>query len=217
MTASFFGTLILIVLLLLSLASVAAILLKWREIRRVESLLRLPGRIEHLSSLSVVERQAGVQPDSPYLNLLDRAQSLRHELMSHQKTQKLPSIGMRPAEMQGLELSLNREVDAVAQALERRLPFLQITAAVSPLLGLLGTVVGVLLTFRGIAEAQTPSLAAVAPGVSEALITTVAGLTVAIPAVVAYGWFAARIEGFVRRMEQFGADLITILAEEMRS
>lgn len=207
----------LFVLVILSIASISAILLKWREVKRVHRTTTLPGRVEHFRSLAELEQKGHIHAGSPLVFLVDRAQGLREELLVYHRSTGVPQAGIRPAEMQALEISLGRETDAVAQVLERRLPLLQITAAVSPLLGLLGTVVGVLLTFRGIAEVGNASLTAVAPGVAEALITTVAGLCVAIPAVVAHAWFSARIEEIRRRMEQFGADLVTILSREMRS
>ena len=204
-------------LAILSVLSITAIILKAKEIRAISGIILFRGRIDHYESLSELERGVALPSNSPLLNLIDRAQSLREELFALQKTQRIPNLGIRPAELQALELSLEREIDAISEVLERRLNLLKVTAAVAPLLGLLGTVVGVLITFRGIAEAGNPSLSAVAPGVSEALLTTVAGLCVAIPAVMGHGWATSRISTMVRRMRQFGADLVTILAREMRT
>ena len=96
--------------------------------------------------------------------------------------------------------------------LERRLPFLATVANVSPFIGLLGTVWGIMAAFRDIGLQGAANLAVVAPGIAEALVATAAGLAAAIPAVVAYNYFNARINGFQRDLERFAAELAAVLA-----
>lgn len=85
--------------------------------------------------------------------------------------------------------------------LESFLPFLATTGNISPFVGLLGTVMGIIDSFREIGTQGTASIAAVAPGVSEALIATAAGLFAAIPAVIAYNYFLTRIRRTAFRMD----------------
>jgi biopolymer transport protein TolQ len=87
-------------------------------------------------------------------------------------------------------------------------------ATVAPLLGLLGTVLGVMNSFIGVATAGSANISAVAPGVAEALLTTVAGLVVAIPAAIGYNYFVARLNLFMSELEGFSSEFIGTLARE---
>jgi biopolymer transport protein TolQ len=86
-------------------------------------------------------------------------------------------------------------------------------ASASPFVGLFGTVMGVVDAFQGIAAAGAGSLKTVAPGIAEALITTAAGLFVAVPAVVAYNQFTARIRVFAAATDDFCRELLNSLEE----
>lgn len=95
--------------------------------------------------------------------------------------------------------------------LESFLPFLATTGNISPFVGLLGTVMGIIDAFREIGTQGTASIAAVAPGVSEALIATAAGLFAAIPAVIAYNYFLTRIRRTAFRMDSVIVQLLALL------
>jgi biopolymer transport protein TolQ len=94
---------------------------------------------------------------------------------------------------------------------EAYLPFLATTGNITPFIGLLGTVLGIIDAFREIGVQGTASIAAVAPGVAEALVATAAGLFAAIPAVVAYNYFLGRVRKQASRMERFGIDWMNAL------
>lgn len=102
--------------------------------------------------------------------------------------------------------------EAVTQ-MERRLPWLATIASVSPFVGLFGTVMGIIDAFHGLGNAGAATLRAVAPGISEALITTAAGLFVAVPAVIAYNQFNARIRVFASAIDDFCRELLNSLEE----
>jgi biopolymer transport protein ExbB/TolQ len=87
---------------------------------------------------------------------------------------------------------------------------------VSPLLGLLGTVLGVMTSFIGVAQAGSSSIDAVAPGVAEALLTTAGGLVVAIPAAMAYNFLTGKLNDFMGELEGISSELIATLAREGR-
>ncbi|MFO7870714.1 MAG: protein TolQ, partial [Kiritimatiellia bacterium] len=89
------------------------------------------------------------------------------------------------------------------ERLEQNLPFLASVGSTSPYIGLFGTVWGIMHSFRGLANATQATLATVAPGISEALIATAMGLFAAIPAVMAYNRFAARVDVFENRYDTF--------------
>ena len=110
----------------------------------------------------------------------------------------------------GLEAYVVREI----QALNRNMVLLTIAVSGGPFLGLLGTVLGVMITFAAIAASGDVNIAAIAPGVAAALLTTVAGLVVAIPALFGYNWLATRIKDMVADMHMFTDELVTRLAEQ---
>lgn len=92
--------------------------------------------------------------------------------------------------------------------LEGWMSWLATTGAVSPFIGLFGTVWGVMDAFAGLGDAGTASLRAVAPGIAEALITTAAGLFAAIPAVIAYNYYLGKIRAVAARMDSFAAEFV---------
>src|SRR5580692_10707077 len=96
-------------------------------------------------------------------------------------------------------------------AMESRMTWLATIAAISPFIGLFGTVMGIIDAFHGLGTAGAATLRAVAPGISEALITTAAGLVVAIPAVVGYNQLTARLREFGARMDDFGRELLNAI------
>src|ERR1700747_3299095 len=91
---------------------------------------------------------------------------------------------------------------------ERNVPWLAITGAVTPFVGLFGTVWGIIDAFHGLGTAGAATLRAVAPGISEALITTAAGLAAAIPAVIAYNLIGASIREFAARSDDFALEVL---------
>ena len=96
--------------------------------------------------------------------------------------------------------------------MERYLPFLATTASSAPFIGLFGTVWGIMSAFHGIGQQGSASLAVVAPGISEALIATAAGLGAAIPAVIAYNYFVNQVKRWATEMEGFSLDLLNLFA-----
>jgi len=95
--------------------------------------------------------------------------------------------------------------------LERRLPWLAVTASVTPFIGLFGTVWGIIDAFHGLGTAGAATLRAVAPGISEALITTAAGLFAAIPAVIAYNILLNQVREFGSRMDDFSLEMMNTI------
>lgn len=100
------------------------------------------------------------------------------------------------------------------ERLERHLPFLASVGSTSPYIGLFGTVWGIMNSFRGLANATQATLATVAPGISEALIATAMGLFAAIPAVLAYNRFSAKVEVFGNRYDTFVDEFSSILSRQ---
>ncbi len=122
-------------------------------------------------------------------------------------------VSVKERIMQMMTVARNRELDR----LERGLGFLATAGSASPFIGLLGTCIGIMNSFRAIAGSQNTSLAVVAPGIAEALLATSIGLFVAIPAVVAYNRFNGEINRLAGRMEDFATEFEALLSRQTES
>jgi biopolymer transport protein TolQ len=102
-----------------------------------------------------------------------------------------------------------KRYDALESArLERYLHFLATTGSTTPFIGLFGTVWGIMNAFTGIGTSGSASLAVVAPGIAEALVTTAMGLAAAIPAVIAYNYYLSRVNRIIISMEDYSEELV---------
>jgi biopolymer transport protein TolQ len=118
-----------------------------------------------------------------------------------------------PRSLAPLERSAQTAASEAVTSLERRLTWLATIAQTAPFVGLFGTVMGVVEAFQGLGQAGAATLRAVAPGIADALITTAAGLFVAVPAVVAYNQFNARIRIFASATDDFCRELLNSLEQ----
>jgi biopolymer transport protein TolQ len=124
-----------------------------------------------------------------------------------------PQSGGRPTvrSLDSLSRSLARAATVEATRLERRLSFLATTATVTPFIGLFGTVWGIMDAFGDIGRMGSANLAVVAPGISEALITTAMGLFAAIPAAVFFNFFSSRVKVLSSMMDDFALEFLNIV------
>ena len=120
----------------------------------------------------------------------------------------------RQALMDNLERSLKKASIDQNKRLERSLSFLATTGNTTPFIGLFGTVWGIMESFRGIGMKGSANLAVVAPGISEALIATAAGLAAAIPAVVAFNYFSQRVLSLQAEMDIFTTDFLSMVGRQ---
>jgi biopolymer transport protein TolQ len=111
--------------------------------------------------------------------------------------------------------ALARAVNSELTELGSALPFLATTGNTTPFVGLFGTVWGIMNAFRGIGLTGSASLAMVAPGISEALIATAAGLGAAIPAVIGYNFFTNKVQIMESEMNSFSADFLNLVERDM--
>jgi biopolymer transport protein TolQ len=143
-----------------------------------------------------------------------RAGTLRAKETAAEDTGTLPNATLTGSQLEALHLLLEAEADEERERLGRHTPWLATIASVSPLLGLLGTVIGVIQAFIGIATRGSGNLSAVAPGVAEALVATAASLAVAIPATFGYNILASRLNRYESTMERFNAAVIARFVRE---
>lgn len=208
---------VLLLLVGLSLLSWAVMFAKWRAFRVAES----NGR----AFIHDFERARGMDEASL---LAQRAKPSAFTAVFARAVQFLndtrPAMGATPertarlsgSQVEALRLVLDAESGKEREMLARFIPWLATVGSVSPLIGLLGTVLGVIGAFGGIVEKGSGNIAAVAPGISTALLATAAALTVAIPAAFAYNIFAARLNRFDGALEGFGSELIALMVREGR-
>lgn len=112
--------------------------------------------------------------------------------------------------MESLDRALLRAAGVEVSRLEKRVGFLATTASITPYIGLFGTVIGIMNSFMGIADAGSSSLGVVAPGIAEALIATALGLFAAIPAVYFYNELAGKVKAFTITMDDFAMEFLNI-------
>ena len=194
---------VLITLLLASVFSWTIMLTKWSSFRRasVQSrrFLRAFRQSGRLSEISAVCEQFRPSPLVPvFLEIND-------EYMRQSGGRGMPR---NPA---ALERAAQIASSESLTNMEQRMTWLATIAAVAPFIGLLGTVMGIIDAFHGLGTAGAATLRAVAPGISEALITTAAGLVVAIPAAVGYNQLTARLREFGARMDDFGREFLNLI------
>lgn len=216
------------VLAVFSLVSWYLIVLKWWQFRRMRQLGdRFLAEVEKAPRLEEAYHAAMRLPPSPYNRLLREAVQFFSEL----KPGSLKGTGgpanppagaaassatLTTAQLEAFRMVLAKEVAAERDTAARFIPWLATFGSVSPLLGLLGTVLGVMDAFIGIAVGGSGNITAVAPGVAEALVTTVGGLAVAVPAVMAYNIFVNRLGLFAGELEGFAQEIVGTLAREGR-
>src|SRR5215467_3718104 len=194
---------VLLALLAFSLVSWAIILSKWSVLSRARiqsgRFLRAFRRSQRLQDIAAVSEQFRPSP------LVGVFQSGFREYERQVGT----SGGLRNplAVQRAMQISSSEEMTRF----ERNLPWLAITAAVTPFVGLFGTVWGIIDAFHGLGTAGAATLRAVAPGISEALITTAAGLAAAIPAVIAYNLIGGSIREFAARGDDYALEMLNAI------
>src|SRR5262249_22134997 len=118
--------------------------------------------------------------------------------------------GLGPERVDAINRALPRSGESVVARMERFLPLLATASSSTPIIGLYSTVGGLLTSFQGIGAQGSANLAVVAPGISEALIATAAGLGAAIPAVMGYNFFVNRVKHWAVEMDGFGLELLNV-------
>jgi biopolymer transport protein TolQ len=203
---------VLLILLVFSLVSWAIILSKWSALKRAEAhsaaFLEIFRRSKKFSEVHAVCHQLRQSP------LVGLFLSGYNELNYQLKSRSSPESENEPVRISNLESvarSLVRASNAEVGKLERRLTFLATTGSATPFIGLFGTVWGIMNAFQRIGAVQAANISVVAPGVSEALIATAAGLAAAIPAVIFYNFFVNWVKRLSIQMDDFALEYISII------
>ena len=209
---------VLLVLLGFSLLSWWIIIWKWKHFRKVQFQGDLfLDEMEKAQTLEEAYKAVLALPESPYRRVFRQGVNFFSELRPGALREDSPAQeGLSLTQLEVLRLVLEKEEAEEREELAHGLTWLAIIGSISPLLGLMGTVIGIMNAFLGITATGSTNIGAVAPGVAEALVTTVVGLAVAIPAVIAYNHFVARLNLVTGEMEGFSSEFIGTLAREGR-
>ncbi len=193
------------ILFCFSLVSWAVIFLKWRQFSKVdrdgERFLKIIKDSDSFKRLANAYRE---NPESPFYRLL---------MMTYKETavRQKDSLDTKPETAPAVENLLKITMTEEMYRLESRLSFLATTANAAPFIGLFGTVWGIMDSFREIGLRGSTSLAVVAPGISEALITTALGLATAIPAVLGYNYLLGRLRGVSTKLENACGHIVNLV------
>ncbi len=216
MNSGLVAKMVLLVLLGFSVLSWAIMIKKYRIYKEVEAQsLGFHEEFQRLSSLSDIYRECEQYPMSPlagifkngYVELNYRVQSARNST-GHGAEEERQAV-MKGIE--GLQRTLRKAAMSEMLAMEHSLSWLATTGAVTPFIGLFGTVVGIINAFQGLGAGGPTTIQAVAPGISEALVATAAGLFAAIPAVIGYNHFLNRLRRFGAEMDDFSAEFLNLV------
>ena len=197
---------VLFFLLAFSVLSWAVILSKWvlikaarRQSTRFLRAFRKAQRIQDIASMADQFRP------SPLVSVFEGAVvELKHQMGT------TGGIRNSTAVQRAMQISSSESITR----LERNVPWLAITGAVTPFIGLFGTVWGIIDAFHGLGTAGAATLRAVAPGISEALVTTAAGLAAAIPAVIAYNLIIGSIRELASRNDDFALEMLNLVERQ---
>ncbi len=195
-------------LVLMSIVSWGIMLSKFLQYRRADSegdeFLEIFRRSKRFSEVNAA---AGRLAGSPIVGLFQAGYAeIDAQVKAAQEEAKgtgaAPS-SFRVKSLEGVERSLHRAIAVERAVIARGTPFLATTASASPFIGLFGTVWGIMMAFSEIGATGSTSITAVAPGIAEALINTAAGLGAAVPALVGFNYFAARLRETQSQMQDF--------------
>ncbi len=210
--ASGFAFAILILLVLFSLLSWTIIFRKWLTFRHIDrqshafvDFFRKSTRLSEVGSACDHYRGTPLSGifSAAYQELNAQIQTLKPHNPDH------PVLTER--HIVGIQRALQRASAAELSILEKSMSWLATTGAVTPFIGLLGTVVGIISAFEGLGRGGPTSIQAVAPGISEALVATAAGLFAAIPAVIAYNQFISKMKNIAVDMDDFSSEFLNLV------
>lgn len=204
--------LVLFLLIAFSVASWAIIFTKRRQVRRAEReserFIDIFWDAKNLTAINTASLDLKASPVAQVFRA--GYQELVRITRAKRETSSGEDMSTDLGGVENVERAMKRAASQEITKLEKSLTFLATTASAAPFVGLFGTVWGIMNAFRGLSVTQSSSIQAVAPGISEALIATAIGLAAAIPAVMAFNYFADRVRVLGTEMENFASEFLNI-------
>lgn len=220
---------VMLLLLFFSIMSWAIILIKYRYIRKAykesAEFTDFFWKSRDLSNAFAKAKQLHGSPQARifrigYVELKKMSQSTAQASPADPAQSKLPggqstSLDARFTGTDNIKRALRRAITTEMTRMTQMVPFLATTGNTAPFIGLFGTVWGIMNSFAGIGQKGSANLAVVAPGISEALVATAAGLAAAIPAVIAFNFFMSKIRVVESELQSFSADFLNIIERDI--
>lgn len=216
------GQFVMLTLLLFSIVSWSIVFMKSRLFRKVkidsEDFLETFWSSSNLSAAHKSAQEFEYSPEAAVFaagySELQKINKMRNRKEGYEAPE---SLDMQLATMDNLKRSMRKAHLQHIGQLGSSLPFLATTGSATPFIGLFGTVWGIMASFHDIGQRGSASLAVVAPGISEALVATAAGLAVAIPAVIAYNYFSNKLDGVDSEIDHFSTDFLNLVERDLLS
>ncbi len=215
------GQLVMLTLLIFSVVSWAIVIMKSRLLKKVrldsEDFLETFWQSANLNEAHTAAEEFEYSPQaSVFIAGFSELQKI-NKIRSRKENDQVETLDMQLATMDNLKRAVRKAESQQLNMLGSSLPFLATTGSAAPFIGLFGTVWGIMASFHDIGQRGSASLAVVAPGISEALIATAAGLAVAIPAVIFYNYFANKIDDVDGEISNFSTDFLNLVERDLIS
>lgn len=216
------GQLVMLTLLIFSVVSWAIVIMKSRLLKKVrldsEDFLETFWQSANLNEAHVAAEEFEYSPQaSVFMAGFSELQKINKIRSRKDNESQVETLDMQLATMDNLKRAVRKAESQQLTMLGSSLPFLATTGSAAPFIGLFGTVWGIMASFHDIGQRGSASLAVVAPGISEALIATAAGLAVAIPAVIFYNYFANKIDDVDGEIANFSTDFLNLVERDLIS
>jgi biopolymer transport protein TolQ len=214
------GQLVMLTLLLFSVASWTIVIMKARLFKKVrldsEDFLETFWNSANLNEAHAAAAQYQHSPQASVFMAgfaeLQKINKIRNRQENNPVEEKLD---MQLATMDNLKRAIRKAQSEMFSQMGKNLPFLATTGSATPFIGLFGTVWGIMVSFHDIGQRGSASLAVVAPGISEALVATAAGLAAAIPAVIFYNYFSNKLDLIDGEVDSFAIDFLNLVERDL--
>lgn len=216
------GQLVMLTLLIFSVASWTIVIMKARLFKKVrldsEDFIESFWSSSNLNEANTAAAEFEYSPQAAVfiagfseLQKINKIRNRREEGLTPE------TLDMQLATMDNLKRAIRKAESQKISQLGSNLPFLATTGNAAPFIGLFGTVWGIMASFHDIGQRGSASLAVVAPGISEALVATAAGLAVAIPAVIFYNYFSNKLDEVDGEVANFSTDFLNLVERDLLS
>jgi len=216
------GQLVMLTLLIFSIVSWSIVVMKARAFKKVrldtEDFLDTFWNSTNLNEAHESAHEFEYSPQaSIFIAGFSELQKINKIRNVKDEGRKGETLDMQLATMDNLKRAIRKAETEQLSLLHNNLPFLATTGSATPFIGLFGTVWGIMASFHDIGQRGSASLAVVAPGISEALVATAAGLAAAIPAVIFYNYFANKLDDVENSMSTFSTDFLNLVERDLLS
>jgi len=216
------GQLVMLTLLIFSLASWTIVVMKARLFKKVrvdsEDFLESFWKSANLNEANTAAAEYEYSPQAAvFVAGFAELQKINKIRNRKDDSRGVETLDMQLATMDNLKRAVRKAESQKLSELGSSLPFLATTGSATPFIGLFGTVWGIMASFHDIGQKGSASLAVVAPGISEALVATAAGLAVAIPAVIFYNFFSNKLDEVDGEISDFSTDFLNLVERDLLS